>query len=511
DIFVLKAISDSDGYGYDILNYIHDKTEGHYEMKQSSVYSVLKRLEKQGYIYSFTNDETNGAKRRYYALTDQGKTLLEEQEKEWAYTRTLLDNLVSNKSFDLQNDTPPFHPSDLRPMTRRAPRDDFSVDPAPASVVSTPQEENITDSTQENTSPIPVQAADEIKKQESTSEVAESVIPSPVTDENAASVEVSSDPLDIKSSSSYSKEVVEPVIADTSNDIPTFSTGYSDMTKVHFEDDAEFRRKAVAALYEGATTEPVSTVVTPSDEPPYPLSTAKEPVDVEVPSSRIDSSLSEKSVVQTEEKCSDGTNYRDFYNGLFGPVVDKKATSASSEAPQIDYTDIDCSHINDLKARLEDEGIKLRSYDPTTTNKSSIKYLLTNKIIRDTSILGYLTLVIMLLIVGLVKEFSVSLTAILIVGGIGLLAPSLCTMVELNNPNKRVKDGIKPSKICLFGFAAYVVIFIVSLIINLLVPNGHSLNTVATYAPAIIALFIPLTTIIFLLLYRSEKYHLINH
>ena len=29
DIFVLKALSVRDGYGYDILNYVHDKTEGH--------------------------------------------------------------------------------------------------------------------------------------------------------------------------------------------------------------------------------------------------------------------------------------------------------------------------------------------------------------------------------------------------------------------------------------------------------------------------------------------------
>lgn len=123
DIFILKALSENDGYGYDILNYIRDRTEGHYEMKQSSVYSVLKRLEKSQYVRSYMGgSETNGAKRRYYSLTESGKEYLENEEKEWSYTRTLLDNLVTDKEFDLQNDTPPFKPSDLRPLTRRTAR-----------------------------------------------------------------------------------------------------------------------------------------------------------------------------------------------------------------------------------------------------------------------------------------------------------------------------------------------------------------------------------------------------
>ena len=44
DTFVLNSLYEKDGYGYDILNYIQSKTQGHYEMKQSSIYSVLKGL-----------------------------------------------------------------------------------------------------------------------------------------------------------------------------------------------------------------------------------------------------------------------------------------------------------------------------------------------------------------------------------------------------------------------------------------------------------------------------------
>lgn len=119
DIFVLNAVSKNDGYGYDILNHIQTRTQGHYEMKQSSVYNVLKRLETQGYISSYQGNESNGGKRRYYAISELGKEYLESQKKEWEYSRTLIDNLISDRVFDLQNDTPPFKPSDLRPFTPR--------------------------------------------------------------------------------------------------------------------------------------------------------------------------------------------------------------------------------------------------------------------------------------------------------------------------------------------------------------------------------------------------------
>ncbi len=124
DTFILNSLSEKDGYGYDILSYIHSKTKGHYKMKQSSIYSVLKRLENQGLIVSYQGEESKGGPRRYYSLTDQGRKHLEYEQKQWKYTRTLLNNLVTEEDFDLENDTPPFKPSDLRPLTKRTKNSD---------------------------------------------------------------------------------------------------------------------------------------------------------------------------------------------------------------------------------------------------------------------------------------------------------------------------------------------------------------------------------------------------
>ena len=90
---ILKALLDEDRYGYDILREIEVKSGGQYKLKQPTLYSCLKRLEKQGLISSYWGDEsdTEGGRRRYYALTEAGKNYLQKMQSEYEYSRTILD------------------------------------------------------------------------------------------------------------------------------------------------------------------------------------------------------------------------------------------------------------------------------------------------------------------------------------------------------------------------------------------------------------------------------------
>lgn len=124
DLFVLNALEDNkDGasYGYDVINYIQNKTKGHYKIKTfSTIYNTLKRLEEQNYVVSGKGDgETNGATRVYYTLTPEGRNYLEENKQEYKYMRTLLDNLLTDEDFDLDNEEAPFRATDLKPFTKR--------------------------------------------------------------------------------------------------------------------------------------------------------------------------------------------------------------------------------------------------------------------------------------------------------------------------------------------------------------------------------------------------------
>lgn len=118
---ILKALLDEDRYGYDILREIEVKSSGQYKLKQPTLYSCLKRLEKQGLISSYWGDEsdTEGGRRRYYALTEAGKNYLKKMQSEYEYSRTILDSLLSEDKFDFENEDAPFDINSLRPYTKR--------------------------------------------------------------------------------------------------------------------------------------------------------------------------------------------------------------------------------------------------------------------------------------------------------------------------------------------------------------------------------------------------------
>lgn len=123
---ILKALLDEDRYGYDILREIEVKSGGQYKLKQPTLYSCLKRLEKQGLISSYWGDEsdTEGGRRRYYALTEAGRNYLNKMQSEYEYSRTILDSLLSEEKFDFENNDAPFDINSLRPYTKRTNDDD---------------------------------------------------------------------------------------------------------------------------------------------------------------------------------------------------------------------------------------------------------------------------------------------------------------------------------------------------------------------------------------------------
>ena len=119
DTIILNSLAEQDRYGYEILDIISNLSEGRYEIKQPTLYSCLKRLEKQGFIESYFGEESNGGRRRYYKLTEKGKETLEQDQREWEFSRTIINKLLSDKEIDLKTVEAPFDPNELRPLTRR--------------------------------------------------------------------------------------------------------------------------------------------------------------------------------------------------------------------------------------------------------------------------------------------------------------------------------------------------------------------------------------------------------
>ena len=78
DVCVLRAIQNEDSYGYKIIK----DMKPYLEMSESTLYTILKRLElsKMLTIYSIEN---NGRLRKYYRITKLGLNRIEEFKKEW--------------------------------------------------------------------------------------------------------------------------------------------------------------------------------------------------------------------------------------------------------------------------------------------------------------------------------------------------------------------------------------------------------------------------------------------
>jgi len=70
DTIILAHLMKKNSYGYEINKDIMEKTDGQYELKEATLYTAFRRLEETGMISSYWGDETSGARRRYYKITD---------------------------------------------------------------------------------------------------------------------------------------------------------------------------------------------------------------------------------------------------------------------------------------------------------------------------------------------------------------------------------------------------------------------------------------------------------
>ena len=53
------------------------------QLSEGTLYSILKRLERKGYIESYWGDETQGGRRKYYRITEEGKDLHHNKMQSW--------------------------------------------------------------------------------------------------------------------------------------------------------------------------------------------------------------------------------------------------------------------------------------------------------------------------------------------------------------------------------------------------------------------------------------------
>ncbi len=78
DICVLAAIKDEDSYGYRIIKDL----KPYVELSESTLYTILKRLEGGGML-TVRSAEHDGRLRKYYHITQAGVLRIEEFKEDW--------------------------------------------------------------------------------------------------------------------------------------------------------------------------------------------------------------------------------------------------------------------------------------------------------------------------------------------------------------------------------------------------------------------------------------------
>ena len=78
DVCVLAAIKNEDSYGYKIIK----DMKPYIEMSESTLYTILKRLETANML-TVRTAEHNGRLRKYYHITETGLGRIDDFKNEW--------------------------------------------------------------------------------------------------------------------------------------------------------------------------------------------------------------------------------------------------------------------------------------------------------------------------------------------------------------------------------------------------------------------------------------------
>jgi PadR family transcriptional regulator PadR len=91
---VLALLRDEERYGYDLVT---ELSEAGLLASEGTIYPLLSRLRKEELVRTSWRESPSGPPRRYYALTDQGRTALAEFTRSWTDFSRAVDRILTRK------------------------------------------------------------------------------------------------------------------------------------------------------------------------------------------------------------------------------------------------------------------------------------------------------------------------------------------------------------------------------------------------------------------------------
>src|SRR5699024_12658607 len=106
DLILLSILESRPSYAYELSKTITDRSRGEYVIKQTTLYTAVKRMQAQGLLDSYEDVSTSGKPRTYYKLTALGLAQLDVKRAEWRSTRALVDHFTEGTGSSRPPSTP---------------------------------------------------------------------------------------------------------------------------------------------------------------------------------------------------------------------------------------------------------------------------------------------------------------------------------------------------------------------------------------------------------------------
>jgi len=94
ELLILSLVEDQPRHGYDLSKLIESRSEGVLKFRVASLYPLLYRLEKRGWIAGRWIEKAGQRRRRYYRLTAEGRKVLASQRNVWQTFFLALDRIA---------------------------------------------------------------------------------------------------------------------------------------------------------------------------------------------------------------------------------------------------------------------------------------------------------------------------------------------------------------------------------------------------------------------------------
>ena len=89
---VLALLNRADSYAYEIASRLSDAIG----MGEGTIYPLMRRMQSDGQVETYLVESSSGPSRKYYRLTEAGRTALAAQTAEWSAFTRAVDAVVAD-------------------------------------------------------------------------------------------------------------------------------------------------------------------------------------------------------------------------------------------------------------------------------------------------------------------------------------------------------------------------------------------------------------------------------